>query len=374
MAELYNYLYPTSQKASYTSGDQVDFLLSFPNKSIVRNSVRISGSLQVNSTGTTILAGQKVYYDATSGVHVCFNNVTVSTQARGVIEIQQDYARYVKMRNMATKTTEQMISSGKLINELCMSDSTKTNAYLAQVLPFYVKPDVCLNNFNGLEANVGGIDYTQTGDITLSLRVSTTNEFLFGSDMNANVNFVLTNLAVEYQTVPLQGKPILMVVKSSIKQTLNSSNSTVSVSLPATANSISCSFMKVSEEADVQKNHIDCEKPDGISRLYYSFNGATGQYIGFPVDSVQDMIAHYLDSLHAVDPLAGRNPADRKNDITNQLLSEQKAFGVGLDFDTMSLAANSNFALNIMSNVVSDSPYYVYMYIHSIYQFGGGKK
>ena len=179
MVDIYNYAYPSSQKQTYTSGDQVDFILSFANKSIVRNSVRISGKLKVLNGGAA-LVNERVFYDATVGVHSAFNNLSVSSQLRGILELQQDYAQYVKMKNMATKTSEMMVSSGKLINELCMSDYTKTKYVLAQPgatelgddgIPFYLKPDICLNNFNGVQNNVGGIDYSQTGDITLSLRV-----------------------------------------------------------------------------------------------------------------------------------------------------------------------------------------------------------
>jgi hypothetical protein len=191
--------------------------------------------------------------------------------------------------------------------------------------------------------------------------------------MTAAITFELSNLAVEYQTVPEQGQPILMVIKSSIKQTLNSSNAMISVNLPATASSICCSFMRVAEENNLLSNHIDCEKIPGLNKVYFSFNGATGQYISFPLESVQDILQHYLDSIHAIDALAGRIN-DKKHDLTLQLLNDNRAFGVGLDFDTVSMAANSSFGINIMSTVASDDPFYMYMYIHSLSQLGQLKK
>jgi hypothetical protein len=361
MMNEYVQIQPSSFKSSYAPNDNIDFTLTFVGKSIIRNSIRLSGVLKVWAATATAVNAQNIFYDSTVGIHSFMNNFVVSTQnnrAVSILENQPDYGRYVKMRNTATKTQEQMITSGRLINELTMSDSSKTNKYMTNELPFYMKPDICINNCSG------NLDYSKTGDIKVSFRLVSPVECLFGSDMTNAVSYEIKNLTLEYRTTAEMKQPVVMVVKQSINQSLNSANATVSVQLPASVNSLVSSFMRVAEERQLTYNNLELEMPLNLAKLYYQFNNS-GQYIAYPLESVQDMLQHYIDGFHANDAIAGKMN-DFKNDITLQKLNDNKIFGVGIDFSDSISMANSAFSLNLVSGVKSDDPYRVWIYFNTI--------
>ncbi len=357
----YNLVYPQSQKASYGPSDVIDFLLTFAGKSIVRNSIRLSGVLNVYATTNPNdpVNAQRIYYDATVGIHSFLNNVVVSTQKQGILENQSDYGRYVKMKNNAFKTDEQMITSGNLLNDLTMTDSTLTNKYMTDALPFYTKPDICFNNATG------NIDNSKTGDVKISLRLSNVLECLFGPDITPNATYQISSLALEYRTTAEMKQPITMVIKQSAKQVVNSTNSTINIQLPAVVYSVCSSFMRVAEELQLTFNNLATEQPPNITKLYYSFNNTTGQYIGYPIESLQDMLQHYIESFHAVDGIVGRYN-DNKNNMTNRLVNDNQAFGIGLDFSDSVSLMTANFGVNLLSGVQSDDPYYIWLFFHSI--------
>ncbi len=355
MQTSYNQRFPVSQKASYKSGDNVDFVLSYPNKCIVGNSIRISGTLDVYNTGSVRLINQQVYYDNYCGIHSFFNNIVVSSQTKGVVENQSDYARWIKMRNTGTKVDSQIVSNARDLNELLCSDSSITNIYMNQSLPFSFIPDVCINNFIG----TGVIPYSKVGDLTLSVRLSQPVECLFGSGMTNDVNFTISDLSCEYLTVAEQKneQSIPMLISYSVKQVLNSMNSMINVKLPAIVNRVSASFLRVSEELALPYNNLEMERPTGIRKLYYSFNDQTNTFISFPVESIEDMIEHYLNSFFRTDD---------KNGCTLMKLNDNKFFGVGLDFEGQTNLVNNSFGVNIVSDITSGDPYYIFIYFRGV--------
>jgi hypothetical protein len=356
----YAQIQPSSFKPSYGPNDNISFNLSFMSKSIVRNSIRISGTLKLwsNSAKTIPVNNQNIFFDSAVGIHGFFNNFVVAIQGgKSILENQSDYARYVKMRNTATKCNSQMITSGRLINELTMSDSSKTNKYASDERYFYMKPDVCVNNCSD------NIDYSKTGDIKISFRLVSPVEALWGSDAAA-ATYEITNLTLEYRTTVELKRPVMMVIRQAVKQTLNSANATVSVQLPASVNSLVCSFMRTAEEQQTGFNNLELEMPLGMNKLYYQFNNS-GQYIAYPLESVQDMLQHYIEGFHANDAIVGKMD-DKKNDVSLQRLNDNKIFGVGIDFSDSLNLMNSNFALNLMTGVQSNDPYHIWLYFHSL--------
>ncbi len=48
-------IFPQSFKDSYSQNDVIDLILTFENQSMVANSIRLTGDLIINSTGTTAI-------------------------------------------------------------------------------------------------------------------------------------------------------------------------------------------------------------------------------------------------------------------------------------------------------------------------------
>ena len=82
--------------------------------------------------------------------------------------------------------------------------------------------------------------------------------------MTNAVRYEISDLSLEYRTTMEMKQPTVMVVKQSVNQSLNSSNATINVQLPATVNSLVASFMKVSEERQLRFNNLELEKPLNI--------------------------------------------------------------------------------------------------------------
>lgn len=354
----YNLRYPTNQKATYRSGDNVDLVMSFPGMSLLGNSVRISGILNVYKSATTAVAPtDKIYYDAATGINSFINNVVVSSFAKGTMETQSDYPRWVKMMHTATKTSSEMVTNSRYLTQLICQDDKLTPSLLSGPLPFTFKIYCCLNNVGGNPQ----IGYSTTGDLTISFRVVQPVEALYGADVTSNTNFTISNLCCEYMTMPeaKQTEPTYLLSMYSVKQIVNSVNASVQVKLPAAISKMSASFMRVAEELQNPYNNLELERLPGLYKLYYTFNDTTNQLVTYPIESNEDILEHYLDSFM-------NNSI--KNSATLNRINNNKFYGVGLDLgQNISLAQNS-LGVNVLSQVASDDPYYMYAYFLGISQ------
>lgn len=365
----YNLRYPVNQKDTYSSGDNVDLVLSFPGMSLIGNSVRLSGVLNVYkdfaNPRTPVAVTDKIYYDAATGINSFINNVVVSSFNKGTIETQSDYPRWVKMKHTATRTASEMVSNSKLLTQLICQDDSLTPALMTGPLPFVVDVDCCVNNVIANQDNPSAeVPYATTGDITLSFRVCQVIEALYGDDVNANVNFTLSKLACEYLTMMPSPKAPSVVMLScySIKQIINSSNAVVNVKLPAVINKMSASFMKVSEELQNPYNNLALERPRGMNKLYYTLNDSTNMMVSYPLETIEDILEHYLESFISPDKDI------KKNNATLRKINDDKLFGVGLDLEGNFNLTNTSLGVNILSDVQSNDPYYIYAYFKGVIQ------
>lgn len=350
----YNLRYPTSQKSLYTSGDNIDLVMSFPSRGLVGNSVRITGILDVYSTGVTrVLPTDRIYYDAMVGVHSFMDNISVSMQTKGVIESITQYPRYVKMKNSAIKTVSQLATDSKLQCQLFCQDSYVTNSMMSYSLSFSCDLDMCLNNVIGNSV----FGYSKTGDITISFRFVQPIDALFGGDMSSNVNYTVTSLACEYLTVmePKELQPVQMIITYPVKQTINSTNASLNIKLPAIINSMYASFMLQAQESQMSYNNLALQQPAGIYKLYYSFNDTSNTFISYPVDSIEDMMERYLMAFKGV-----------KNSTSLKRVGLEEIFGVGLDYEGQINMLDSSFGMNILSQVSNASPFSIFAFFKGI--------
>ena len=112
MANLSNILVhsvqPENVKDYWSQNENVDFVLSFNQRKLIGNSVRIEGDLYCYSdAGTTLLtAATDCKIDAKIGAHGLFSSIVTTFQSSslGVIESQTEYPRLVKMETDATRS------------------------------------------------------------------------------------------------------------------------------------------------------------------------------------------------------------------------------------------------------------------------------
>ena len=71
MANL-NSIFPISSKDKYTENDIIDFLMTFEDKMIVANSIRVTGTVKIlTAAGAAPIAGSGVDWaiDGATGIH-----------------------------------------------------------------------------------------------------------------------------------------------------------------------------------------------------------------------------------------------------------------------------------------------------------------
>lgn len=367
---VYKQVYPRSQKNSYNPSDIIDFQLTFPDQSLLLNRIRVSGNLTVSGIP---FATKKVYYDNLIGIHGFTNNWMVQSATRGLIENKSNYPRLVKMTRSAAHSVNDIYTSTRMTPDLVVQGETASSVMLvnsgitdggnpAKVInnsiSFSFLPQICLNNAISTDGSAPVLAYSQSNDITISFRLCSVLEALYGPDVSASVSYTISDLRLDYMTQPMvKMSPVQMMVITEVKQIVNSSTATIGVNLPVISNSMSCSFLKVANELSYGNNNTNLEAPK-IERLNFQFNDSTSQYI-FGLDNTEDIVENYLDSF-------SEHQITGKTDFTLRKLNDKDAYGVGLSFGDSLALANSNFALQLTaSDVNADNQYYIYMYFRS---------
>ena len=152
--------------------------------------------------------------------------------------------------------------------------------------------------------------------------------------------------------------PVFLQTKLSIKQTVGSNFVNLATKVPAVCNSVSCSFLKQSNENQPQPNTLQLEKLPGVKQVSFMFNDTTNEYISFLIKNQVELLDRYLGSF--------MDTGSNNTSLTK--LKANKSYGIGLDFGKgkyISLA-NQKFNIQIQSNVSSTDPYVMFCYFHSI--------
>ena len=361
MATL-NTIFPLSSKDAYSQNDIVDYILTFEDKQIVRNSIRISGKVAVTkiSDKTAFVDGSKaVYYDSIAGISGAFQSITCSCDEVGVVENQNEYPRYVRTKANATMTSDQMCSESDKTLELKLGglDVKASTALIigdGSGVDFSMKPDVA---FNKSSAN---LPFNKTGVMKLSLRLSTNTQFLYGDD-SATFQYQLSDLQLHYNTVPgykVDG-PISMETIHHVKTNAESNNTSISTRVPAVVQSASIVFHEESKLNSAKFNHLKSMIPPDIERVEFTMNDTMSNYTTYTLDTVQDIIYNYQQSW-GVPPMS-------KSNLDNVHIREYKdAYGIGMPFGSMIDMSNNKFGVSILSSIVSTQKYGVFMFFRGV--------
>lgn len=359
----YNQIYPVSQKMVYGANDNVDFSLSFENKYLVCNSIRISGTLNVLNAGTAIGANEAVYYDPVIGIHGFFSSMTVFSDALGMIETIDNYGRAVKQSRMCTKTTSQLISQSSTLSELCVGPALISSQTILRVATsFSFKPDICLNAMVNDMQNYGNVDYKKTRNIKISTRVANIAEALWGANaFSCGIN--ISDLRLDFITTDVSDgtKQCLMLTKNLISQTVSSTQSSYSINIPSgSCRAVSGSFLQQSNSLSLQSNNYELEEPTGgISKVYYMYKDSTdGFLLAYGLETRQDILLNFIRSYSSV--------SDSKESASLFNIQTNKFYGIGLNFmDNIDLM-NEKFTLTLTSAITQVAPYYLYLVFTSL--------
>lgn len=373
----YNATYPLSQREQYNPNDNVDFTLQFAGKEILINSIAITGKLVVLVDGVEQLVGlnQDIRYDAFTGAHGLFQNITTSFNDR-IVENFQHYPRYVKMLDTATDDNVGIMATAMKSCELKFftgdsseQDSAGTNCVLSlpEGLPnggrsFCIKPKVCFNNTT---QNLG---FSQTGEIKITLQLSSAKQFLFGADVGDNTSYYITDLELLYRTQMEQPKQggTNMTVFSNLKQIVSSNNQVLNVMAPIPTTNLSCSFCLLAKESDQTENYLSFDNLPEFSRVEFTINDLNQGIIEYPIEHVEEVLLNYALSLTGQLPnrLIGRQ-CFAPNYIT---AVRDNVIGVGLWYEQV--LQNTKMSVNLQASGVSNANQYAcYMYFKGLVVF-----
>lgn len=404
---VYHQVLPENVKDNYGEYDTIDFSLTFENRALVCNSIRLEADLEVlnNSNPLTGVGGlsndvgqnaQDVFIDPMSGAHVVLNSVVSSFQNVGVVENLTEYSRFVKANTISRKSRDDMLMSDAVC-EMRSPDRIFSNALIQPRVPadygggntdahhvgssygrmaninslnggasndlpsmkekpsFSIKPHICLNKVSS--AGSPTLSYTKSGAVKLSFNLARNLEVLVGKNVNTNYSYQLSNVKVCFRSVPDMNPKasVLMNTTLCLKSSLNSAFSNTSSKVPAVCNAVSVVFLNQNHEYQPNFNNQALEEPPNIKDINYIFNDSTNQYISYQIDERVEMIQRGLESLNF----------DSSATTSLDLLSANKSFVLGINFNTDIDLSSQKFNLQMNSDITNANPFLMYQYFHS---------
>ena len=117
-------VFPTNTKSSYSQLNNIDWELSFPNRKMVCNSVRIEGNVRFNSSGDVqVVPLDEIYIDHFVGANALISDIQTVTANQGSIELISELPKYEKMVTTAMSSPDDMNN----ISNLCELKSQNVN-------------------------------------------------------------------------------------------------------------------------------------------------------------------------------------------------------------------------------------------------------
>ena len=363
---LYHSSVPEATQTNYIEFNNVDFVLNVgPGRSLLRNSVRLCGDVEVTNDGST-RSGSDVYMDHAIGIHATISSVQTSFANSGMKENIQNYARWVKMLaigtiyeddyNNASNQVElravNSISAGKLAKG---EQPVNTGTSPQGDLDFAMKPVCILNRMSG-----DHLPFEKSGEVRLTFNLARNMSCLMGANQGTGAKYYLKNLHVNFQSVPTLGDPMSKQTSMrsvyNVKSTIQSGSANVSQQVPATVDAVSCSFQKQNEENVNVFSNYSCNMVQGIRRLQFEFNDSTNKYVSYNENDLGSMIERYIDSFTNT----GRNQMKLDTFRTNN------GFGIGQKFSGFVDLSNQRFGIQLTSDITNLTPHNLYSYFHSI--------
>jgi hypothetical protein len=370
----YRSIYPVTQRDSYDPNTNVDFVLNLNQEKLVPGTIYLQGECQVYSDGITVMTNDKdLYYDGLAGYHGVIRDIQTEFKQLGVVESIQNYPRLVKMKALALSDEDALGCQADMAVEGRVPSEQMAKGYLqgsAQTgyVPFSLKVDNVLNNCSA------PVSSSATGQIRLRFRIAPSNEFLFGEQWNAGApSFVLRNLKLHFQAIPDDGQmaPVQMVIYSTYRGVVESTNQNLSTFVPGPCSAVHMSFLDVEKENDEQYNFLACAPPPGkpplgdntstfdsygFERVQYAINDTDTALTGFTIESREEILKNGLRSFDM--------STKKYNSSIQKMMKVENPDGylAGIAFGNPINLQNNKFAVELQSQVQSPNYYAAYFY------------
>ena len=374
-SQLYHVAQPEAiQTAGYTEYNNIDFVINVgEGRSLVKNSVRITGEIQINSdnsAGTRVVATDQIFLGNRIGIHSVVDSLQVTFNggpSSGLKENVQNYPRFAEMIAVGQLYTDDLLNCSNMCELRTVNNKTSQvnsvglitgspsgqSTVAVKNMDFSFRPHCILNRMSGDD-----LPMEKSGEIRLTMNLARSIAALMGSDQLDAAGYTLFNLECTYISVPSEPSNSLTVMNSvyNVKSTILSGASNISAQVPAICQSVSATFQRQSNE---NTNFVNCnalETIEGINRVQFLFNDATNQYVTYQISDQNEMLHRYIDSFSNT----GHNMVYGDQFRTNS------GFGIGLDFNGSVDLSNQRFAVQLDSGVDASRPVNIYLYFHSV--------
>jgi hypothetical protein len=367
---------PENLKTVYGEFDNIDFVISALDRSIIMNSIRLNGEVSVvYPTGTNAIAplNAKVAYDGFIGSHCFIDRIDTSSDVYGNIENLSYYPRMQSAKAQATLTKDDLFNSTYVCENRVASEQLSNimlkgmvdasmagnpyNADFTTPLSFSLKLDFCLNSPIGENM----LPYAKTGDIRVKLTLARNLSILFGNpNIGVSIAYQLKNLRLTFESVPDTGKyapQYTMRIKTALKTSIQSSFANISTKVPMVCDRFWATAILQSEEDNASFNGMQNERIPNVSELQILWNDAMTQQLTYTLRNEEEILHHYL---RAIGNKVG------KNDASLNTLASNQGWGMGLLFGQLVDLSKSKLGLNITSTVSSGAPYSIYLFFSGI--------
>lgn len=349
----YHRIEPDARRSSYTEFNDVDFSMDYMGRSLLNNTVRLSGKLTVQKAGARVGDADDLYIDPEIGVASFFNNMFCKINDQ-VIENNNNYPRWVKMKNQGTKSVGQLVGTGSEFCEMRCSDIGPVRAILQgysnadPTFDFSHKLEIPFNNMSD------SLDYR--GTLGVSFRLESVIRAFFGAANTGDVTYSISDLCLEFQTIEMMAdKPnqVTMTVVHDQRGLIDSDNFNIKSKPSAVIKSMSCSFTPQTNATNATQNEYNTAQLPGLNRVDLLFNDSSNELVSFPLESEEEILENYLLSF------AGQY---KKNLLEWQKLNSGEQGGVGLWFFDQIDLSQRPIGMQLYSQVNNTLPYYIYLY------------
>lgn len=368
MALVYHSVECQNVKDEYQAGETLDFEITFENRNLLANTIRLEGDLRVKQNNANVTMANNIKMDSRVGAVGLIESISCETQQQGLLESIQDVGRLARMVADATmtendyfqstsvcelKTGNEQLSQALLLgidNIPSGNNATVVNLdnNFSMMLPF------CFNRVSG-DTTIG---YNKTGTIRVSINLSRVFGFLYGG-ADGTTSYSLKNVRLCYKSLPQGtksgGSKSVMRTHISLKSSVASQFANISTKVPAVCDSVSVSFQQQNREFTASHNNHDTEELPSVKEVQFLFQDSTNTYVTYQVRDRTDVLHKYLESLGS----------KGSNDARLLSLKANQSYGIGLRLPRPLDLSNQKFNIQIDSNVSSANPYIAYLFFHS---------
>ena len=351
--------------------DSIDFSIQDNGRKLMKNSVYIEADIEVfKTTATAVTLLDKIGINNNIGFHTFFESFSVDAKGQNIQNIQH-YPKYVNIINTASSNIGSVFTPASqaagiqcteeagryVIQPVSASHVNGATTSVKRPVQLCCKPKIVLNSMMG-----DSYSFQKNGAIRIACNLARNGNVLYGGDCVATSSYTLKNVRLKYMTVIDDGKQgeILMNSVVSVKQTINSEQANLSVTVPSKAvTGMVMTYISQANETSLVQDSIKLENIPNLDEIVFLFSDSQSKFLSYSLTDKDDMLQKGIEALSAGGVKCKVNSFQARN---NQNVLH------GLNFQSTVDLTNQKFGVNLRSssNKISTNPRNVYMHFLTI--------